>query len=304
MRILVVGAGATGGYYGARLAAAGRDVTFLVRSTRKAHLERDGLHVVSPLGDFSIVPHLVLKDEIAAPYDIVLFTVKAFALDAAIDDIAAAVGPQTMIVPVLNGMRHMDALSARFGSNAVLGGMSFISSTLDDSGRIVQLNAPHTLTYGERSGEKTARVLALHDALRNAGFDAHLSARIMDEMWEKWVTLASLGGITCLMRGTIGDIVAAPGGIDFIGALYAECIATAQASGARLEPTVLERVRGMLTLAGSPLTSSLYRDLMRGSDVEADALLGDLLIRAHAANLATPMLAAAYVNLNVYRGRR
>lgn len=304
MRILVVGAGATGGYYGARLAAAGRDVTFLVRAGRAAQLKRDGLHIVSPHGDLSMTPKLIAAEAIDAPFDVVFFTVKAFAMDAAIDDIAAAVGPETMILPVLNGMRHMDALESRFGKRAVLGGLAFISSMIDERGRIVQLNEPQTLTYGEQSGEITERITNLDRALQHATFEASLSTRIMDQMWEKWVTLASLGGITCLMRGAIGDVVSAPGGVEFIHAFANECIATATASGAVLDPVVLDRMRAMLTVAGSPLTSSMYRDMTGGADVEADAILGDLLVRAHTAGIATPMLATAYLNLKVYQGRR
>jgi 2-dehydropantoate 2-reductase len=304
MRILVVGAGATGGYFGARLAAAGRDVTFLVRAARAAQLARDGLHVVSPHGDVSIPPRTLTAGAIAEPFDVVLFTVKAFAMDAAIDDIAAAVGPETMIVPVLNGMRHIDMLAERFGDHAVLGGLAFISTTIDDAGRIVQLNAPHDLTYGERSGVMTPRITALDAVMQNAGFDAHASTRVVDQMWEKWVTLAALGGITCLMRGTVGDVVAAPGGLDFTAAFLNECTATVVAGGANMEPAVLERTRAMLTTPGSPLTSSMYRDMDGGSDVEADQILGDLLIRAHAFGVPAPLLASAYLNLKVYQGRR
>jgi 2-dehydropantoate 2-reductase len=209
-----------------------------------------------------------------------------------------------MILPVLNGMRHIDALADRFGDRAVLGGLAFISTTIDDAGRIVQLNKPHAFTYGERSGEVTPRITAVDAVMRNAGFDAHLSTRVVDQMWEKWVNLASLGGINCSMRGTIGNVLAAPGGADYVVAFLGECSATATAAGAKLDPAVVERMHAMLTTAGSPMTSSMYRDLIAGSDVEADQILGDLLIRAHGAGVATPMLAAAYLNLKVYQGRR
>ena len=304
MRILIVGAGATGGYFGARLAAAGRDVTFLVRERRAEALRRDGLHVISPHGDVSIQPRLVTKDALAQPYDVILFTVKAFAMDAAIDDIAPAVGPHTMIVPVLNGMRHIDALVARFGESPVLGGLAFISTAIDAEGRIVHLGAPHELAYGERSGEITDRITALDRELTGAGFDAHRSSRIVDRMWEKWVTLAALGAITCLMRGTVGDVVAAPGGSDFNGAVLTECATTATAAGAALDAETIARARTMLTAPGSSFASSMYRDLIAGSDVEADAILGDLLIRAHAAGVAAPLVSTAYLHLKVYQARR
>jgi 2-dehydropantoate 2-reductase len=305
MRILVVGAGSTGGYYGARLANAGRDVTFLVRAARREQLQRDGLQVVSQHGDLTLQqPQLVTADELNAPYDVLLFTVKAFAMDAAIADIAPAVGPATMILPVLNGMHHIAALVARFGETPVLGGVAFISTEIDARGRIVQLNAPHDLMYGERSGERTERVLALDALMQNAGFTARLSTRIVAAMWEKWQTLASLGGITCTMRGTIGDIVAAPGGLDFINAFFSECKAIATAAGFPPDEAFHNRTHGMLTTAGSPLTSSMYRDLVSGSDVEADQILGDLLVHASTTGTPAPLLSAAYANLKVYQSRR
>ena len=111
LRILIVGAGAVGGYFGGRLAQAGRDVTFLVRPSRAKQLSRDGLRIISPHGDAVLSPKLISADKIDAPYDIIFLSVKAYALEAAMNDFAAAVGPETMIFPVLNGMRHIDILT-------------------------------------------------------------------------------------------------------------------------------------------------------------------------------------------------
>ena len=212
LRILIVGAGAVGGYFGGRLAQAGRDVTFLVRPSRAKQLSRDGLRIISPHGDAVLSPKLISADKIDAPYDIIFLSVKAYALEAAMNDFAAAVGPETMIFPVLNGMRHIDILTKRFGEHAVIGGVCLIAAEIDHQGRIVQLDDFQRLVYGERNGETTPRLKALDATLQGAGFDARLSPEIMQAMWEKWVQLASLGAITCLMRGTIGEIVAAPGG--------------------------------------------------------------------------------------------
>jgi 2-dehydropantoate 2-reductase len=304
MRTLVVGAGATGGYFGARLAAAGRDITFLVRERRFEQLRRDGISITSPHGDVTLAPKLVTAAELSVPYDLVLLTVKAFALDAALVDIAPAVGSGTMILPVLNGMRHVDALIDRFGEDAVIGGLAFIAAELDADGRIVQLTDQHELAYGERSGAITNRITAVDAELGGAGFDNRLSERIVPEMWEKWETLAALGGMTCTMRGTIGDIVAAPDGLGFIEAFFAECTAVAAAAGFPPPGPFVARTRTMLTKAESPLTSSMYRDLVAGNDVEADQIVGDLLERARSAGLVTPLLATAYTNLKVYQGRR
>jgi 2-dehydropantoate 2-reductase len=304
MRTLVVGAGATGGYFGARLAAAGRDITFLVRERRLEQLRREGIRIISPRGDLTLTPKLVTATELSVPYDLILLTVKAFALDAALVDIAPAVGSGTTILPVLNGMRHVDVLVNRFGEDAVIGGLAFIAAELDAGGRTVQLTDQHELAYGERSGAVTKRITAVDAELRGAGFDARLSEHIVPEMWEKWETLAALGGITCTMRGTIGDIVAAPGGVAFIEAFLSECTAVAAAAGFPPSEPFVARTRTMLTKAGSPLTSSMYRDLVAGNDVEADEILGDLFERARCAGLATPLLATAYTNLKVYQSRR
>src|SRR5438046_5502392 len=199
MRILIVGAGAVGGYFGGRLAQAGRDVTFLVRPSRARQLSRDGLRIISPHGDAVLAPKLVTAQEIDRPYDLVLVSVKAYALEAAMNDFAAAVGPETMILPVLNGMRHVDLLTKRFGEHAVIGGVCLVAAELDDQGRIVQLADFQQLVYGERNGESTPRLQTLDATLQGAGFDARLSTDIMQEMWEKWAQLASRAAITCPM---------------------------------------------------------------------------------------------------------
>ena len=216
MRLLVVGAGSTGGYFGGRLAQAGRDVTFLVRPRRAAQLRESGLQIVSPHGNVTVRPKLVTAGEIEAPYDAVLLGVKAYSLDAAIDDFAAAVGPETTIIPTLNGMRHIDILEERFGKEPVAGGVCKVAATIDPDGRIVQLAQFQELVYGERDGSVSQRMERLHAFMQGAGFDARLSRSIEYEMWEKWTMLATLGGITCLMRGNIGEVVAAPGGASFI----------------------------------------------------------------------------------------
>lgn len=304
MRILIVGAGSTGGYFGARLVQAGRDVTFLVRPARAAALRETGLQVLSPRGDFAVTPRLVLAGGIDGPFDIVLVTVKAWGLAAAIDDFSAAVGPQTTILPVLNGMKHIDDLQARFGAAAVVGGVCRVSTTLDAQGRIVHLAPLHELIYGELDGRATARIEAVHAFLSDAGFDAQLSTHIAQDLWNKWILLATLGGTCALARGSVGEIAASDGGVDFVRAFLAEAAAVAGAAGFAPSPAAIAFILGVLTAAGSAMTSSMYRDLVAGERVEADQILGDLRARARRANLATPLLGAACIQLEVYqRGR-
>ena len=303
MRLLVVGAGSTGGYFGGRLAQAGRDVTFLVRPRRAAQLRESGLQIVSPHGNVTVRPKLVTAGEIEAPYDAVLLGVKAYSLDAAIDDFAAAVDPETAIIPTLNGMRHIDILEERFGKEPVAGGVCKVAATIDPDGRIVQLAQFQELAYGERDGSVSQRMERLHAFMQGAGFDARLSHSIEYEMWEKWAMLATLGGITCLMRGNIGEVVAAPGGASFILSFFDEVVSVVNAVGEAPKPAFLEGARKTLTTPGSTQSPSMFRDLQQGSPIEADQIIGDLLARGTNAGIPTPLLAAAYAHLSVYQQR-
>ncbi|HMO30046.1 ketopantoate reductase family protein [Enterovirga sp.] len=302
MRILVVGAGATGGYFGGRLAEAGRDVTFLVRPGRAAQLREKGLVLLSPHGDVTLRPKLVGAGEIEGPFDLVLLTVKAFGLDQALADIRPAVGPQTMIMPVLNGMRHLDAIRAAYGE-ALVGGVCKVSTTIDPEGRIRQLALFQELAYGELDGRPSERTKRLDGVMQGAGFTARLTQEIGRELWEKWTMLATMGGICCLMRGTIGEIEAAAGGRDFVLRFLAEVVKVVETDGIAPSAAFLESVTKMLTQKGSPMAASMYRDLLGGLPVEADQIVGDLEARARRHGLDTPLLSAAQTHLRVYADR-
>jgi 2-dehydropantoate 2-reductase len=304
MRILVVGAGATGGYFGGRLAEAGRDVTFLVRPARARQIEAGGLQIVSPHGNATLKPKLVTADAIGGPFDVVLLTVKAWALDAALADIAPAVGPQTMVLPVLNGMKHVDVIKQRFGAERLIGGVCRVAADLDAEGRIVQLGKLQDLVYGELDGTRSERIEALDKVMQGVGFNAQLSDNVARDMWEKWIFLSSLGAATCLMRGTIGEIEAAPGGAAFVASLLGEIVAVVRAAGVPPREGFFEQTLKTLTLKGSSQASSMYRDLMKGNAIEADQIIGDLLARGEAAGVATPLLAAVYANLAIYQARQ
>jgi 2-dehydropantoate 2-reductase len=303
MRVLAVGAGAIGGYFGGRLLAAGRDVTFLVRPRRAALLAQNGLLVVSRHGDLKLAaPPTVTEEALREPFDLVLLSCKAYDLDAAIKSFAPAVGPNTAILPLLNGMRHIEVLEGRFGGERVLGGTCFISTVLDREGRIVHLNEAHSLSFGERDGSRSKRAEAIMQTLSGANFDARLSDAILQEMWDKWVFLATLAGITCLMRASIGDIVAA-GASDLAEDLLAECTSVAREQGFPPSGASLQRSRATLTAAGSGLTASMLRDVESGARTEADHIIGDLLHRrGHPAPDA--LLGIAYAHLKAYEARR
>lgn len=302
MRILVVGAGAVGGYFGGRLLEAGRDVTFLVRPKRAAELARTGLVIQSPLGNLHRPAPTITADALRAPYDLVLLSCKAYDLDDAIASFAPAVGPDTMILPCLNGMQHLDTLDARFGAPHVLGGLCFISAARGPRGEIVHLNENHTLVYGERDAANSPRIERITQTFKGANFDARASDTIVQDMWEKWMFIATGASLTCLMRATVGDIVAA-GGADVAVALLNECAATAEHAGAPMRTTATERGLATFTAPGSTLAASMLRDMESGGRTEADHVIGALL-RLARDQRDCPLLRLAFVHLRSYEARR
>ncbi|MCP3372400.1 2-dehydropantoate 2-reductase [Bradyrhizobium cajani] len=305
MRILVVGAGAIGGYFGGRLLQAGRDVTFLVRPRRASELASAGLVIKSPNGDVTLKnPPTVQADKLTEKFDVVLLSCKAFDLDDAIKSFAAAVGPNTAIIPMLNGMRHLDILDQTFGAGRVLGGLCAIAATLNEKREVVQLQPMQSINYGERDGKLSDRVKAIDEAFRSGINGATASQNIMQDMWEKWVFLSTLAASTSLMRTSVGNILAAPGGRDFLLGMLDETSAIAAASGYAPGGPFFERVKGNLTTEGSPMTASMFRDIKAGLPIEADHVIGDLIARGDAAKVPVPKLRIAYTHLKAYEKQR
>ena len=307
MRVLVVGAGALGGYFGGRLAEAGRDVSFLVRPAREEQLVRDGLRIRSQHGDADLRVRTVRTGaELGGPYDLILLTVKSHALDRAIADMAPAVAEGAAILPVLNGMRHLDRLTERFGRERVLGGLSIIAATLDWQGRVVQAMVPnHDIVFGElEPGPHSARVRRITALFEGARCAWRASEDIVQDMWEKWAGMAATSGLTCLMRASVGDVLETPGGQEAALALWAEAAAVAAAHGHAPRPAFRAMSEDFLTRRGSTLTASMLRDIEAGSETEGEHILGDLVERARAAGVATPILDLARCHVAAYAARR
>jgi 2-dehydropantoate 2-reductase len=256
------------------------------------------------MGDLTTKVKTVLAENLAPGYDAIVLGCKAYDLDSAIAAIRpAAAGAK--IIPQLNGMRHLDRLDAEFGADAVLGGMAGIGITLEDDGTIRHLNKGHLFGYGARSPGQQAFCDALEPFLANKGFDLKHSATIIHDMWEKWVFLCSLAGMTSLMRANVGAIVrASDDGAELMTAMLADCAAVAAAAGYPQRPNNAESTRAQITDREGPWAASMMRDLQRGNAVEADHVVGDMLARAKALGRPAWMLKAAYTHLKVYENSR
>ncbi|MBA2352877.1 MAG: ketopantoate reductase family protein [Pseudomonadota bacterium] len=305
MRILILGAGGIGGYFGARFCSAGADVTFLVRPPRAEQLNAHGLRVISPLGDAHIAaPKVVAAESLRDKFDVIVLSCKAYDFASAVDAIAPAVGGDSVVLPLLNGVAHLDALDARFGRQQIWGGVAHLALTLTPSGEIKHLNDFHRLIVGSRSQGVSAWLSPFENLLASLSADFRVSGNVEQDMWDKFVFLTALAGATCTMRGSVADIQAAAGGYDFITGLLQECEQVAIASHRAPDPEQLAAYRAQLTDKASALTASMLRDIEAGKRTEADHILGDMLVRGLANNVPAPLLLIAYSHLQVYERRR
>lgn len=303
MRILVLGAGAVGGYFGGRLAEADRDVTFLVRPARAALLAEKGLVVASLLGDFTVKPQLATTETLNGPYDLILLTAKHYDLDQAIAAIRPAIGPQTVVLPLLNGLVHLDRLAEAFGGEAILGGVAYVGASLRPDGSINHHNRLSGIAFGERDGGVSERTKAISAEFSNTKVAAPPSENVMLDMWEKFVMITTMAGMNCLMRGTIGEIAATEDGAALMLELFAENRGIAKAAGYPLRQTYIDQISAMLTEKGSLNNASMHHDLAQGSRTEGPYIAGDMRRRAAALGVGTPLLRAAWAHLQVYENR-
>ena len=305
MKTLILGAGAIGGYVGGRLQQSGADVTFLVRPARSEALQRDGLVIKSTKGDVTQKVKTVLKADEGGPYDLVLLTCKAYDLDSAMDAIAPAVGTNTTIVPLLNGMRHLEALDARFGAEKVVGGLARVGVAMNGQGHILHTSPFAVISFGERDGKPARPALVeLDAAIKKSGIDGGLNANIVQDLWDKWIMLCTLASTCCLMRGSSGDVLEADEGLAIVLETVEEGRAVAAAASHDPGEKGLKTIRSFLTVKGSKFTASMLHDLEKGNMVEADHIVGDMIARAKKAGIATPNLRMAYAHLQVYLAQR
>lgn len=304
MKILILGAGAVGGYWGARLHQAGVDVTFLLRAARAAKVRQEGLVVKSPKGDAVVPVKVVTSGGEGGPYDVIVLACKAYDLDSAMDSIAPAVGPDTTIVPMLNGHAHFARLDTRFGAARVAGGLARISGMLGPNGEILHSGASG-VSFGERDGKPARDSLkALDAACRQAGIDGGLNPDIGQDLWDKWVMLGTIASMCAALRGTVGDIVAAEDGASLMRETLDECCRVAAADGHAPSAKVRAGIEGMLTQPESKAVASILGDIEKSGAVEAFQIVGDMLARARKAGVPAPNLRFAYAHLQAYEARR
>jgi 2-dehydropantoate 2-reductase len=304
MRILCLGAGAIGGYFGGRLVEAGADVTFLVREHRQKILAENGLRIESPFGDFAGPVNAVTKAEVTGAFDLVLLTCKAYDLSLAMEAIVPAVGKGTAILPLLNGIAHIDLLNEKFGRAHVLGGVAKIGVTLTPEGVIKHLNDWRYITFGEQDGTLSPRVLALKAVFDKTSVDAAAVPNIMQIMWEKIVHLSTIAGMTSTMRASVGEIARTRCGASLMLEFLERNAAIAREEGFTPSDKFMAEYRALFSDPQSKYTASLLRDIERGNAIEAEHIIGFMLDKANAYKVDSTLHRIVYTHLQSYEQRR
>ncbi|MGG4444440.1 ketopantoate reductase family protein [Brevibacillus fortis] len=305
MKVLVLGAGGIGGYFGGRLVESGVDVTFLVRERRYKQLQERGLRIQSVHGDLLLEqPQLIQAGEEAGPFDVVLLSNKAYTLEESVDAIAPYVSEDTVVIPLLNGIAHMELLWDRFGREHVLGGLCFIETTLNADGDVVQTSPIHDAVFGEWEGGKSERVERMEQAFSKINGTIRASANIQREAWHKYLFIVTFSGITTLMNSAVGPIRESAWGVELTRQLAEEIASVMNALEAPIKPDIVDKQMETFQNQRPQTKSSMLRDMEKGLPVEADHLQGYLLERAEQKGLSTPLLKVVYNNLKVYEQKR
>ena len=310
MRFLILGAGALGGYFGAKFIHGGADVEFLVRPRRAEQLAANGIVVREGENETRTAVKAVSADQVSGSYDVIFLTCKAYDLDEALEAIAPAVGPATTILPVLNGFKHIDILTHRFGSKAVLGGMTLEHGALQPNGVIVRsplspLSAVHGVTtIGELSGIVSDRSQTIRDMLQASGLRVVLSEAILSEMWGKFALFACAATIATLCRSRAGAIAAAPAGRSFIDTVIEECGRVAAAEGYLMSTSSADFVRMLFSDTASGYGPSMLSDVENNRRTEGEHVIGDMVDRGIRHAITVPILTAARCNLQVHEINR
>lgn len=301
MRIVVMGAGGTGGYFGARLARAGEDVTFVARGAHLAAIRQHGLRVRSAIDGEWVVraPALEHLDGYGVA-DLVLFCVKSFDTERAAEVIRPAVGPGTGVLSIQNGVDNEDKLAALLGREHVMGGAAQVFATIESPG-VIRHVLLGRIAFGEMDGRDSERARAFLAACERASIPAEISPDVGRTLWEKYCYLTTHSGMTALTRCPAGVIRAIPETREMYRRLLDEMAAVAAAAGVRLAPDFSEQCMALLDTLGPGAYSSLHHDLVSGHRLELEALQGHAVRLGRQHGIATPMLAAVYAGLRPHR---
>ncbi|WP_373085395.1 2-dehydropantoate 2-reductase [Sneathiella sp.] len=300
MKILIVGAGGVGGYFGAGLIKAAADITFLLREKRHRLIQENGLTVETPEGNFTITPKSVTADQLKPEYDLIILAPKAFDLEDSLASLEKASANGTFL-PFLNGFNHLEVLDDKFGKARVMGGVAQIAAMITETGAVRRMTDVQGLIAGPRSPEHETLAREFADLCEKSSFNFVYSETIELALWEKWVFLATLAGMTTLCLGSVGDIVATPYGAELSQKMYSECCAIAAANGFPINATVQSKALSLLTKEGSIFTASMMRDLTSGQRTEHEHVLGDLIRKGTATDTDCDLMKIAYTHMAVVK---
>lgn len=303
MKILILGAGGIGGYFGAHLIRAGADITYLVRDKRKALLDANGLTIQMPTEAFVVQPQTITASSAQPIYDLIILAPKSYDLEDAMRSLQGALG-YGLVLPLLNGLDHLDLLDRQLGRERVLGGVAHIAATMSADGSVRRLTDLHRLTVGPRHDSQRDIAQAFWSLCQKAPFESVLTDDIEQALWDKWVFLATLAGITTLCRGSVGQIVATDYGLQVTTSLYQECLAIAKRSGHAIAAETSDKALAMLTAKGSGFTASMLRDLQAGQPTEHDHILGAMVRKGLALHCQSPLMMLAHTHLQVQASGR
>jgi 2-dehydropantoate 2-reductase len=301
MRIAVIGTGGIGGPYGASLAKAGADVTFAARGAHLAAIRENGLRIEGDRGEIHIRPAQAI-DDIAGigPVDVVLCCVKLWDLETVAEEIRALLAPQTVVIPLQNGVDAAERLVRILGRDAVMGGMAFVTGTIAAPGVIRQTGTYQQMTFGELDGRISERGLRLRDLCTKAGFDGVLSADIMVPVWEKFVLLVPLAGLNALTRLPLGKWRDDPDLFALYEAALRETVAVGLAEGVRLPRDTADKTLAIMRSMPAYHTTSMGNDLLRGNRLELPWFAGKVVELGRRHGIATPANGFIYAALKPY----
>jgi 2-dehydropantoate 2-reductase len=290
-----MGSGGVGGYFGARLGLAGCDVSFIARGRHLDAIRQHGLKVESPLGDMHLATPRATDDPAdIGPVDLVLFGVKLWDTEAAAKAVAPLIGPDTAVVSLQNGVRKDDILRDVLGERAVMGGACYIAAQIAEPGVIRHSGTMQKLVFGEYDGKRSARAEAFLAACREAGIDSEISADIRRTIWEKFVFLVGLSGLTTTIRKPIGPIRSNPRTRVLLHDAMREVVAVGRVQGVQLAADFADNRLVFADGLPEAMTSSMHNDLERGNRLEVDGLSGDVVERGRAAAVPTPVNRVIY----------